>query len=726
MTDWLRVRVNILLLIVFCLSASVETNELLAQAIVPAGVSGHTVTIEDSWCVSGVGYKPVRVTIENNPPVTLAESQKFTISLWKQFYRRPSNMTFAEVVIPAGQLSGTVEMYLSLSEWQALRGGVEMLVERGEFEGRLDPQDLCQVKLVAGNIDYLNLPSVLLVSNKGSKAVSSRKVVCFGNTANDAGNRHVLSTNVLPSFDKMYSMYDSDLNGIPMTKVTPTMVAIQHPRIHVTHAGNLPEKWIGLTSVDQLMISLADFESICKTKPTQRSNIERWVAAGGMLLVFDAGSHFQNAAADDLLLQLMLGPERSAWENRKPTEWNKPGKSLLNSKKLIPVSRGRYYMRNKQWYSDDEDYSQMNGDWAAFSGLNQFPKDTKFAFSNYLDGQIFVVSDDMTKWTSQDWRTLQNTVTVSGRSMSLQLGSISELSLDGFEIPEVGEPPIKMFQILIGTFLILVGPVALIVLRRTENMQFLFVAVPLLSVIFCISLFLYAILIDGSKKWGRVQTYTNLNHQTNMAVTHARAAYYSGTAPGAYEFSSDTVAFAPTDRDQQSKFHQFNQDTHSISGGSIRPRTPHQVVSISSKPALQRLVQVNSDSGKVVVQNRLEGEVEMAIIRKGDKFFIIENLAINETAEATPILADEANSRVAGFVNKNSPKIIRNSRTLNYNGEDDFGQLHYQFVRMSRNNMINSLKPDSYIALLKKFPLTAKQTETVEYKMELHIVRGQW
>ncbi len=725
MADWLRVRVNILLLIVFCLSVSVETNELLAQAIVPAGISGHTVTIEDSWCVSKFGYKPVRVTIENNPPVTFAESQKFTISLWKQIRRKSPNVTLGEVEIPAGQLSGTVELYLDLGEWQALRG-IEMLVEKGDFEGRFDPQDLCQIKLFPGNINYL-LPTVLLVSSKESKAVSDRKVVCYGSTVNDGGNQRVFPTSALPSFGKMFSAYDSDLNGVATNKLTPTMVASQHSRIHVTHPDNLPERWIGLTSVDQLMISFADFELICKTKPTQRSNIEKWVAAGGRLLVFDAASQFQNAADDDLLLQLMLGPERSAWENREPTEWKKPGRSLRSSRRLIPVSQEYYYQRNRRlWYSGGEDYSKLNGDWSSFSGLNQFPRDAKFVFSNYLSGQIFAVGDDMTKWTTQDWRTFQNTVSVSGQSMSRQLGSISELSIDGFEIPDVGEPPVKMFQILIGTFLILIGPVALIVLRRTENMQFLFVAVPLLSVIFCISLFLYAILIDGSKKWGRVQSYTNLDHRTNMAVTHARAAYYSGTAPGAYEFSSDTVAFAPTDRDQQSKFHRFNEDTHSISGGSIRPRTPHQVVSISSQPALQRLVQVNPDSGKVVVQNRLEGEVEMAIIRKGDKFFIIESLGINETAEATPILADDANNKVAYFVNKNSPKIIRNSRFLNYSGENDYGQSNYQFVSMSMKETSSSLKPDSYVALLKKFPLTAKQTETVEYKMELHIVRGQW
>ena len=85
------------------------------------------------------------------------------------------------------------------------------------------------------------------------------------------------------------------------------------------------------------------------------------------------------------------------------------------------------------------------------------------------------LGSDMANWDNRDWRALHNLTASTSRKMTQRIGtSTGSVPLDEFVIPGVGEPPVRMFQLLIGLFLLLAGPVALMILKRTENMQFLF------------------------------------------------------------------------------------------------------------------------------------------------------------------------------------------------------------------------------------------------------------
>ena len=211
-----------------------------------------------------------------------------------------------------------------------------------------------------------------------------------------------------------------------------------------------------------------------------------------------------------------------------------------------------------------------------------------------------------------------------------------------------------------------------------------------------------------------------------MGVTHARGTYYTGAAPDVCEFANETVAFAPANQGGDTIVHRFKEDSHTITGGDIRPRTPHEVVTVVSQPARQRLMLVRQNNGEgeekdaasPAVQNRLEGDVGMAIIRTDDQYFLIENLEANGIAQATQISLEQATEKMAGLVNTWSPQRIRNGQYIGYvvHVGQKWGEESSQIEAMRRQNTARFLKPNSYIAFMKHFPLAAKQTQPVEYK----------
>ncbi|MFK7767472.1 MAG: hypothetical protein AB8B55_09650 [Mariniblastus sp.] len=703
-----------------------------AQTALPKGAVGHTVQMDSGWCVADFGYQPIKFTITNEPAVALPKEQRFTVSISYRIYRRSPTVAVAEIVIPAGATSGSVELYADLSQRSKMRSG-KILVERDGYDGRYDLSDLLQASLNRASRQYI-VPTTLLVSSKELDTRITKTWTCVRSSFSETAPVYSLPQSVLPSFEKMQKIYSSgNVVGIAGAINKPAMTVAQTEQIHSINPDGLPEKWIGLTSASRIMISLPEFDDLCRQNPVQRSNIEKWVASGGLLMILDAGKDLRKA---DQVWARLLGPERQILGDRKLTDWIVPGAALSNSKKLLPttLTEQNFYYGNSPWYAQNEDTSSLDGDWESFDRPSDFISKTKFGLSNYLNGQIAVVQDNMASWEEQDWRVLHNTVAKSSRGMPLRIGiSTGDFALDDFVIPGVGEPPVGMFQFLIGLFLLLAGPVALIVLKRTENMQLLFIAVPLLSIGFCFSLFGYAILVDGTQKWGRSQTYTTLDHRTNLAVTHTRATYYTGSAPGNHEFSNQTAVFSATDRSNLPQVHRFNDDGQEISGGNIRPRTPHEMVTINAQPALQRLVLVKTSGGQSAtdptIQNRLGADVATAIIRTEAGFFIVEELAADGVAQAKPINETEANDSVSELVNTWSPQRIRGGNYIGYVvnfGDRNWGEESFQIESFRRKEATDTLKPNSYIAFLKQFPLATKQLKPVEYKMEIHVVRGQW
>ena len=714
------------------------TGSLGQAPSVPPGVSGYRVSVTSDWVACDQGYRPIRVTIDTDPAVAVVEDERFTVSVTRLHYSSGPYVVTAPIVIPTGANSASVELYLQTDMLNDTYSST-ILVERGNYDGSRDRVDLFSADFPWDN-GYALQPTILMISSRFSEP-AFRSWVCYRDNIMDAGKTQAAygSNRPLPSFDVLddvcrLSANGQGLTGVPpATGVSPATVFRTNIRLGGVHPDFIPENWIGLTGIEQIIVSLDDLRLICTSQARNRINLEKWVVAGGTMIVTETGAKFEEA---NKILPLLLGRNRSVVADRIVPQWKVPGDALRKLNKLIPDENrsANYYQASPFWFNVEERtaFQENLGELTVFDDLSSNAEGSKFAVSNYLNGRIVAVKGDMSSWRKTDWRILLNTIVLAGDNIQQRIGRSVSATVDSeFRIPGVGEPPVRMFQILISLFLFLAGPVMLLVLKKTEQMQYMFVAVPCLSVAICVSLLMYAVLVDGSKRWGRSQSVTTMDHRTNMAVTHARATYYSGRRPGPYDFRSDTLAKTSLGESSGVLMDRFGNGMHELSGGEIRPRNPHEVVTVRSQEAKQRLILISpgDDTGTPMIDNRLGGHVQIALIRTRDGLFLLEDLEPEQRGQAQKVSPVKAKELIGKTIEILSPQRLDGTNSLAWISpySIEYGE-EVRFVNELRIADVDEflVEPNTYVALMEQFPLAAEQLEPVQYKMQLHVVRGKW
>ncbi len=729
-------------------------NHAFAQMpLVPAGVEGYTVKVRDSWLSvagsSGAGFRPVRVTIETNPARVVAVDEVFTVTVRTQQYSHAARETSGKLVIPAGQKSAVVELYIN--DHFARFGNnnqLRIVNDRGQ-------QILSELGWSPDQVPVQ--PSMLVVSSL-FPVIEARQHVCYKRIAKP-GPLNLPNYNPpaqLPSFGELNLVYDSSslLSGMsikglpngPMSVISPWSAISANRRLKAVRPSDLPFSWIGLQSVERILISLEELKSLSRSSHPQRANFEKWVMAGGVLIVYETGPQF--AGANDIW-KCLLGSERAHLADRNLAKWVDPADSFLKENKLLLPQDFNFDLLYEYdqgvWASESQnaEMTKKAGGWQTFDDPTKIPASTKFTVAPYLEGRIVAVADDMTKWTWVDWRQLQNVIAVGGGSVSRRFtSSLRSDSTDvTFGIPGVGQPPIQSFQVLIGIFLLTAGPVMMLVLRRTGQLQYLFVFVPLLSLVVCFSLFSYAVIFDGSNQWGRVNSVTYLDHRTNQAITHTHTSYYSGVNPQKYKLQPDALGVAFQRENSAKAVSAFEQNTMVLSGGDIMARMPHEVITVCPQSATERLLILESeDIDSPQVKNLLGDKVKFAVIRTETGLFKISGLNAGAEIQATKV--DEKNQTNLGVVSDKltqmveqmSPELV-GGRSRNYhpyygynNDSGGFGEEDRIVVLLREGKALEEIvsEPGTYLAILEEFPLAAEQIEPVEYKLQLHIVCGKW
>ena len=739
--------------VLFLLSDKAEAQ----NPIVPPGVDGYTISIRDSWVANtSTGFRPVRVTIETNPAKATVVNEKFRVSVLTRQYSGASRETSTEVVIPAGQKSGVAEIYVhDLFTMSSHTNQLTIINEQG--------RELLSERAWAPNNWSMQPPTLIIRSD--FPEIQSKQRVCYKRVVKPVGTpgSNFTAKNKLPSFNELNRIYNAQNataqpiimpNGmsVPIANtaantaaaVSPWMAIASNPKLQSLPPSDLPLSWIGLQGVEQIMISLGELESLSQNFNLQRDNLEKWVTAGGVLIVYDTGPRF--AHANDTW-KFLLGGDREHIADRKLAKWGDPTDRISRIRKLIPTqsnNTGQYYDYDQSvWIAESQSavIPQNVADWPTYDEPSKIPVSAKFAICDYLQGRIVAVDDDMSSWKQPDWRRLHNAIAVGGIGISKRV-AVSSRSQDSdvtFSIPGVGEPPTKSFQVLIGLFLLIAGPVMMVVLKRTEQMQYLFVLVPLLSLGVCFSLFFYAVILDGSNRWGRVNSVTYLDHRTNQAVTHTHASYYSGVHPRSYQMQPDSLGIALERESGEMVSSAFQDRVMVLSGGSITARVPHEVATVCPQSATERLVILASDESNKnappKVRNLLGADVKYAMITTDKGLFEVNNLTSGAEATATKV-SSLASQKAVQLVNEMSPEFV-GGRSRNYDRRY-YGNFYDQVPNYGEEDRLVALirdgkemkkllaEPGTYLAILEEFPLAAKQVEPVEYKLQLHIVCGKW
>ncbi len=749
---------NPLVFAIFAMLATFGEGVLLGQAPaaptpVPPGVSGYTVSYSNQATVSPNGYRTFWVTIETNPKKTVVEDKLFTVVIKDRMYNSPGKIASAQMTIEAGKSSATVELYPARPQHYS---NLELLVERGQGNGRYDRgRDVFYTNVSTGVFRNNTVqPNLLLISSQvvGRTAMSH---VCYKNKILAGTAEQVAVGSKVPALAGLLDVYQNGATTTPFIGGLPAMGSSQ---ISYCQLEDVPNAWIGMTTFDLVMISFADLKKVCQANEVKRATLQKWVAAGGALIVFNSGPDYKEANS---ILPTLVGMTRMRELSKRgplKQEWRETTELLESNGLLIAMSKAGY--RNGFYYDESNSVELEETELTAENAFtirndDDFDPSVSFYIGRHVNGHVVCVDDDMAKWDKQAWISLMNGINLDGTLLQAKIGvGNPESGLQRFAIPGVGEPPVIAFQVLMSLFVIVAGPIMYVVLRRSKQLQLLFILVPTMSLTACLGLIGYAIFVDGFDSWGIVQSVSFVDQKTESAVTHARAAYYCGTQPKPYQFSSDTVPVAPVYAHSNAERTRKSDSRFELSGGNIKARTPHQIVSIRSHDTDKRLLILpplkqrntgdepadgDSDSAESVrstdspthsMRNLLGGHIKFAVALTDDGMILIEDLAVGEHKNCRKVLASEMDGLFRGFVIEfakfKSENRIRysgnNNREGSYWGEEN------RVVQLINSSQASSLLKEkkTYVAILEGFPETAEQIEKVNYKKQLHIVVGKW
>jgi len=493
----------------------------------------------------------------------------------------------------------------------------------------------------------------------------------------------------------MFSSYRDMLKGIPL--------------------GSLPRRWMGLYNVEMILISMADLKQACQADPAVRDALRQWLAMGGTLVVNDCGADLATAPQ---ILPTLFGPESELLPQQMAVDWSVPSDKFENY-----LSRGLG--------------QGVNLSLDVHIGVDSWRPAKRFeseywAMAPYLLGHVFAVSDDMSQSTDKQWQELINSHNVlKGDDWQLDhSGMINDRSLNrDFQIPSVGEPPVVAFQLLLTLFVILAGPVFFLVFKRIKKMHLLLFATPLLSLIACLGMFLFAILNDGFSRQGRVHSVTFLDQSSGDALTFARHALYAGTQPSGYLFNNNTLVMdSRRDNSPVSRF-RYGNDQLMLSGGEIKARTKHQVVTHEPFEAERRLNFIVDKDQSGIVQNLMETDIVLFCMHTKSGWYVAQDIAENASARCETRNLGQVSQKIRSIVSGQYPDGLKPYSSA-YQGEYTSvtaARAAERMIDKFRNGTWDNtdVRPGQYIAILKQ-PLTSNVPDPeVEYKTnELHIVIG--
>ncbi len=719
-------RAMLIAVVAFSISASADAFQLLNQAI-RVDVQHHR------------GFE--RVTIATQSGRAVAEDHVFRVVSRNSYYGNNGTVYSKTLTIPQGQSSATIELYINDStpgNWSANFLHVEQ-----DGNERYDARDLLMTQANSRNYDYFGFPATLFISSSVS-SIASETHICGGRTGtiNAAVSVPVLSSvsvnNPLPSFFELEPLFVQS-GELVQGAVTDSKSLLQSiSSIESLMPTGLPRNWKGLIPYELAIISIEDLVAISKADDDIRTALKSWVSAGGSLVVFNCGKQFEKLPT---ILPLLTGQPSGAPTN-KQVLWTVPGPAIQKLDRFA-MDVDYYYGPNQPQITISRNEANL-GEGDRFTPMPQDvegAENVPFAVSGFVNGHIIAVPDDMQKWKLKDWQTLYNTQQAFDSRIDKTIGTSSLASTydSGYSIPGVGRPPVIAFQVVISLFVLVVGPGLYIFLYQSGRMHLLLIIAPVLSLLACLGLFLYAIIHDGFDIRGRVQSVTRIDHQSGTAVTHARHAYYAGISPQGYAFDVQTAVFdARRDNSAATKFRYRDNDDLVVSGGELKARNPHQLVSVRSFQTEGRL-SVNAMPGespeiqKFQIENQFQSNIELAIVRARNQWLIAENIGAGAVVVANTATMREIKAKLMALVEEHSP--MTSDRQQNafsvwnpYDPDRQAGQSDLLIQNFRSGNLKTAdIEDGGYIAVMQQFDeVPDPQPAAIYGQNQLHMVIGKW
>lgn len=268
--------------------------------------------------------------------------------------------------------------------------------------------------------------------------------------------------------------------------------------------------------------------------------------------------------------------------------------------------------------------------------------------------------------------------------------------------------PVRSLFVLILLFAIAIGPVNFIVLSKKKKRMWMLWTVPAISLVTCIAVFLYALLVEGWRATIRTEVITILDERTHRAVSVGWTAFYAPLTPGdGAHFSYDTE-ISPQVKRYSSASSARNVDWsygQHLSSGWVAARVPAHFRIRKAEVRRERL-QVNRVSGGMEIVNGLGGKIASLWLcdRYGNLY------TANDIA---------AGSRISLF-RVRGERISRTHKDL----RSIYSYSWQNGIRNMGTNPSRYLKPRTYVAILPSAPFVEEALHKVKYRKYKNIVYG--
>ena len=623
---------------------------------------------------NGKGYAtPIRLRITRIPAVPLDSDQHFHATIHNDWNADTTEAcsTATQLTIPAGKTSADVELLFPAAQ----SSYSQLLIEQGKIHTRGTGNDLFHQQIESPQSNQSSDSWLLLSSNAPKEPCSLSQTISLAQPFNTMMNRN---GSISPANFNGAFRGDKQIPGLKKIFGRDLSSVLNQSNWHALQPNELPQTWVGLSSISRILISNDELKSIAQV-PAYRKILEQWVAAGGYLFVFNSGNSLSHA---DSVFPLLLGKEQTTstrrWKPLKSTQTNQQKDDVVASEltaENLMASSSHLYGRVTVTVAPEKHLHMFKGDYPPPASIS---------------------------------------------NQSLRRGRNQRYS----PIPGVGKPPIALFGVFTALFLFLIGPVILVVVTLNNDRRFLFFLVPLFSFLTCSSILGYAIVVDFNKQLGRTETITVLDSRAGVAFTQASSAYYCGNQPSYYSYDTDTLVQTTTDEDSGYRIQQLPEENR-LTSPRIQPRKIHEVFTAKPYPTQQRFRVTNSakQPGTPEVTNLLGSRINIAAFEFQGKIYLAQDVAPKQTALGVEINPAECRNKLH--------KTISDQQT--YAGEPlptSYRSPLFSANSSRINSAINQFTTGrvttrDFIAIIDTNSAIEPLIEPFDYKLQLHVVHGK-
>lgn len=632
-----------------------------AAEIAAANASGMTLTVDTTGSDS-YGYRPIKLTFI--PTAVSTADRVFRVQVQpRSIYRRgQASMTVTrDVEVPAGAASQTVTFFvpqyeafhaIGLDVWEDGRYLSELSLPSNNFFGLVRA-------LGQGNE---STPSVLFL---GSPANTSP--LWTGQSSNSHTEIRVGPNVMAGSISSML------LGGRPHRQVTA------QPTASYSSLGDLPDHWLGYSQYDVVITSYEELTALEKGHPAQWQALVRWVRAGGNLWIHSLGEP-QAANPNGPLppnpspwkhlpeIQTMLGlPAGPASRTSVFPGWDEPNADLFGNAVVgsnDPAMGSAIPM---------EPAVEAQGSQSRIPTSTDDPNVGRSPFVTRRLGHGMVAligwTGPFSPWVTGDkqqyWTWLWNTAGAERWHWNLRHG-VSFGQANGnywnFLVPGVGSAPVTAFQLLITVFVIFIGPVNYLLLKRWHKLNLLLITVPASALLVTGALLAYAIASDGLGVRVRSRSVTYLDARSGEAATLGRIAYYAGLAPReGLRFSGNTAVY-PLEEAPPGPYEPAGRSltvawdpapsgsevgSQHLQSGWLDARTQTQLVTMRAGKSEAKLV---FSDGERKVTNRLGARIEKLWVRDSQGVLLgAEGIEAGATGELSVVGLEAWKAEIGGW-----------------------------------------------------------------------------